>query len=153
MSQMPSLPAIDHEAESAQLLRQLKADIARRDAARARRMAHHVGPKPAYSYNPQHYGFEHTPELAEQVLAMVHKAGYPRARLIGSLAAGKVSKKDIDILVRIWSLKSQRRFVTRMTTLFNPSQIALVRGGEGVGMVAMPHGVLDFFFVDPGRYD
>lgn len=152
MRQMLPVLEIDHEAESAQMLRRLTADIARRDAARARRMAHHIGPKPTSSYNPQHYDFEHTPELAERVLRMVREAGYPKARLIGSTAAGKASKKDIDILVRMWSPKSQRRFVTRMTTLFNPSQIALVRAGEGVGMVAMPHGVLDFFFVDPARY-
>ena len=140
MNQLLEFPEIDHEAEAAECLAWLQAEMARRDAERALR------PPVDYEFRPQQGSFVHTPEMGAAALALIHQAGWCKARLVGSTSKGLNSLKDIDILIPLFFKKDKIRCFNEMQLLFNPNHVANCRGWDGFGMVAKPYGVLDFFF-------
>jgi hypothetical protein len=140
MSEILDFPEIDQEAEAASWLAWVQGELARRDAERVSR------PAVDYSFKPQQQSFIHTPAGGAVVLALIHQAGYPKAQLVGSTSKGLNSCKDIDILIPLFFKKDKIQCIEAMRALFNPNELAKCRGWDGFGMVAKPHGVLDFFF-------
>lgn len=103
-----------------------------------------------YDYNPQAEGFEHTPAGGRALLELLHRQ-YPAARLVGSVAAGCVSLKDVDVLIPLRTLAEKQQCVAWLRATLRPSHMAQPRGNDGLGLVAKPHGAIDIFFNDRHR--
>ncbi len=58
------------------------------------------------------------------MVALIQQVGYPKAVLIGSLAKGRTSLKDIDVLIPLRTRKQKQQCVAAMRELFNPNHMA-----------------------------
>ena len=135
-----TFPNYDFEAEAAAELNRLRALVAEHEACQSLR------PPVDYTFQPQQQGFVHTPEGGAAVVALIQQCGYPKAKLVGSLAEGRTSQKDIDVLIPLFFKRDKLQCVKALESLFNPNHMASCRGFDGFGMVAKPHGVIDLFF-------
>lgn len=90
----------------------------------------------------------YTPDQGKAIVDLIRKNGYPKARLIGSLANGRESTKDIDILIPLRNKKLKQKCCRDMYELLKPYHMNPHMGWYQFGMITTEHGVLDFFFTE-----
>lgn len=90
-------------------------------------------------------GYKYTVYDGLRVVEIIRKNGYPKAKLIGSLGAGKESNHDIDILIPLRNKKTKQKCVAILMKLFNPPK-ACGQDWGGFYFSDTEFGDIDFFF-------